>query len=827
MKLYSSRAVVVAGGSASAVYRGDSLVYSSTQVTPATGVFLGQQPQDATSAGGQAQFATSATEAGGGTVSYQWQRKPAGGAFANISGATSQTLTRTGLTRSANNGDAYRAVIVGSSGGTVTTREATLTVPLSLIITQQPTSQTAVNRTASFAVTATHAGGLAISYQWQESTDGQTWGNTPGGTSATLSFSSVPYEYNGKQYRVVVSTPDGETITSNAAVLTVPPSPIQIIQQPTNQTAVNLSATFTVSAAHSQALPMTYQWEESLDGGNVWYLMTDMTGTQLQFASLSYDYNGRMYRVVVSSGVEYSISNEVILTVPPSPVSITSQPQSVSILAGGDASFSVQATHSQGLALSYQWAESDDGGNMWYELEEPSATTNALTLAAVPQAKDGTLIRAEVFDANGQYAISSSATLSVQPACYATLGSRLIITDSLDLTNSLSPTAAYLPIGFGRTVSVSADGLSVAAYAQPYVGVGNYSAIEVFRYELFYGGRWSRTFLLLATASTTTDTPIRSMAMDSQHLRLAYSTLVNNVRRVRVWERNTIDVSFPYEAAQLAPPTTASYSDYGSGVWLNATGDVMAVGATVSGDAYKSAIVYDRVTATTWVARAPSAYDPPSHISSSSYPFGVQAISDNGVSVCVSTPSGTASYPDGITRVFDWDGSLYQWVQRGGDIVGSDASMSGAADRVTVRRASAVVTLDFNGSTWQQVGSVSRIYNASATDPNQQKPLVQAMSSDGSSLVVAEYDAAVASLTIARTYARSGSGGWDQVGSAIEHVTSGGAGSGIVWGAPTSASMSASGNTFVLGSQTAVVYDAQGAFKYCGVAQPYRLGACP
>lgn len=412
MQLNTSEALVAAGNRVTAVYRGSNVVYALEPVAPATGLFLGSQPQDATAVNGQAEFVANATEAGGGTVSYQWQRKPAGGAFANITGATSDTLSLSGLT-SANDGDAHRAVITGSSGSTFTTREATLTVPPPLSITQQPTSQTAVNRAASFSVTAAHSGGLSISYQWQESADGEQWGNLPGGTSATLSFLSVPYEYDGKQYRVVLSSPDGETITSFTAVLTVPPSSIQIIQQPTSQTAVNRSATFSVGAAHSQALPMTYQWEESLDGGNVWYVMEGMTGAQLQIVVVPYDHDGRMYRVVVASGSDYAISAAAVLTVPPPPVSITAQPQSVSITEGDNASFSVQATHSQGLALSYLWSESDDGGEWWYIIEEPSATTNVLTLAAVPIEKDGTLIRAEVSDADGEYATSNAVALNV------------------------------------------------------------------------------------------------------------------------------------------------------------------------------------------------------------------------------------------------------------------------------------------------------------------------------------------------------------------------------------------------------------------------------
>ena len=49
------------------------------------------------------------------TPTIQWQRKPASGSFANISGATSKTYI-TPVLSSANDGDQYRAVITNSAG---------------------------------------------------------------------------------------------------------------------------------------------------------------------------------------------------------------------------------------------------------------------------------------------------------------------------------------------------------------------------------------------------------------------------------------------------------------------------------------------------------------------------------------------------------------------------------------------------------------------------------------------------------------------------------------------------------------------------------------
>ena len=63
----------------------------------------------------------------------------------------------------------------------------------------------------------------AASYQWQASTDGgKTWVNSGanGNETATLSFTAAA-AHNGYKFRCVVRSSTGQTVTSNAAVLTM------------------------------------------------------------------------------------------------------------------------------------------------------------------------------------------------------------------------------------------------------------------------------------------------------------------------------------------------------------------------------------------------------------------------------------------------------------------------------------------------------------------------------------------------------------------------------------------------------------------------------
>jgi hypothetical protein len=77
---------------------------------------------------GTATFAASASIASGASVSYQWQRSyDAGTTWTDIAGATSSTLSLTGLTTS-DSGTRYRAAASATGATTVFSQSATLTV---------------------------------------------------------------------------------------------------------------------------------------------------------------------------------------------------------------------------------------------------------------------------------------------------------------------------------------------------------------------------------------------------------------------------------------------------------------------------------------------------------------------------------------------------------------------------------------------------------------------------------------------------------------------------------------------------------------------------
>ena len=114
------------------------------------------------------------------------------------------------------------AVIV--NGGTLNGADKIKgTVKYAPAITTQPTSQTVKeDEPAAFTVTAS---GSDLTYQWQQSTDsGITWTNIGGATSKTYTISNAAPDWDGRQYRCVVTNSVG-SVTSSAATLTVQENP--------------------------------------------------------------------------------------------------------------------------------------------------------------------------------------------------------------------------------------------------------------------------------------------------------------------------------------------------------------------------------------------------------------------------------------------------------------------------------------------------------------------------------------------------------------------------------------------------------------------------
>lgn len=219
---------------------------SSASLTVGVTATLNSQPNSKTACTGTTTtFSISAT----GATNFQWQVN-SGSSFADItnsalySGATTGTLTITGVTASMNNFQ-YRCII-GSCPAAISSNAATLTVFSFVAFTTQPPSTATIcqNGSVGFNVVAT---GTITDFQWQLSTDGgSTYNNISGANTASLTLSNISLSQDANRYRCRV-TGNCNTLNSNNVLLTVSPTPFFIIGSiPAavciSDTAINLTA---------------------------------------------------------------------------------------------------------------------------------------------------------------------------------------------------------------------------------------------------------------------------------------------------------------------------------------------------------------------------------------------------------------------------------------------------------------------------------------------------------------------------------------------------------------------------------------------------------
>ena len=288
-------------------------------------------------------------------------------------------------------------------------------------ITTQPQSQSvAAGSNALFTVAAT--GTAPLGYQWQFNGIA-----VAGATNTNLALDNVQTA-NGGSYTVVVTNSAGSA-TSAVAVLTVivPPT---ITTQPLSQNATQgTSVTFTV--ATSGTAPFSYQWQ--FNSSNI----SGATASSYTLANVQLTSAGS-YSVVVSNlaGSATSSNATLTVTIPPTPPSITGQPQNQTIIQGGSATFAVAANGTP--PLYYQWS--------LYGTNLSGATGSSYTCANAQPASAGS------------YSVMVSNTLSTATSSNALL---TVIVPPTITTQPLSQTATQ---GMSVTFTVAASGSTPFSY---------------------------------------------------------------------------------------------------------------------------------------------------------------------------------------------------------------------------------------------------------------------------------------------------------------------------------------------------------------------------
>gem|GEM_PF-3696194 len=337
---------------------------------------------------------------------YQWMKSVNGGAFTNITSATSATYT-TAATSITDNGTQYECV-VSNVAGSVTSNAATLTVNVKPSITTQPVNVTVTAPvTATFSVAAT--GMPAPTYRWQQKLPGDSvFTAIIGAINASYTTPATTTANSTAKYECVVTNAAGY-VTSNVVNLTVNPTPAapSITTQPLDVTVTTpAKASFTITASGTPV--PTYQWMNSVNGG-AFTRITGATGASYTTAATTAANNGIKYECVVTNSMGQVTSNAATLMVniPSAPIIVT-QPVNATAAVPATASFTVAANGAP--TPTYQWKKMALGANTFTNIS--GATSATYTTPATTIANSGTKYECVLTNTKGSVT-SNAATLTV------------------------------------------------------------------------------------------------------------------------------------------------------------------------------------------------------------------------------------------------------------------------------------------------------------------------------------------------------------------------------------------------------------------------------
>ena len=306
-----------------------SSVASLTVIAPPA---IDLQPTNETVNVGQpAMFDAGATNGCGDTLAYQWQFDGT-----NVASATSSFLAL--VSAQATDAGNY-ALVATTAAGSTTSAVATLTVIVPPVIATPPANAAVAQGTnATFTVMAT--GYQPFTYQWREG------GQPVNGAQSSVYTRTNPQCADAGGFDVIVGNSAG-SVTSSVAMLTVVAPPV-VVTNPVDQTVVQgQGVTFLAAATNDCGGGLVYQWQFA--GTNIDSATNSMFAiTNVQPASTG------AYAVAVTNLGGSVTSAPALLTVlvPPG---VAALPASVTVGAGMDANFIVNASGS--LPLSYQWRE--------------------------------------------------------------------------------------------------------------------------------------------------------------------------------------------------------------------------------------------------------------------------------------------------------------------------------------------------------------------------------------------------------------------------------------------------------------------------------------
>ena len=311
----------------------------------------------------------------------------------------------------------------------------------------------------SISIKATGDNLDADSFDWYMSDDGITWENCSSdnvtfddvNNISTFSVEIIIMEYDGKQFKCVVTGANGETKESNITKLIVG-FDITITSNPSSIIVINgEDATFKVETSVSdyESDYVRYQWEYCIEESTTWMEIEGATNPSYTKKATIND-NGNKYRCIISNSSMYVISEPATLTVveESKPIIITKQPRDMECTVGDTVSFTITAESNIDAILSYQWQYKNPGYSSWSDATS-GVSSDGTTYTTTPSSTsvNGQKRRCIVTDTEGNSVISNEVTLTVKEKPVEIV---------------MQPVDATVVVGKTVTISIIAEGDDIA-----------------------------------------------------------------------------------------------------------------------------------------------------------------------------------------------------------------------------------------------------------------------------------------------------------------------------------------------------------------------------
>ena len=341
------------------------------------------------------------------TDTYQWQDCSAG-SCQDISGATNASYT----VAPADEGSSIDVVITATNTAGADSMTA---LPTGVVAEAAPGIVAAPNITGTAtdgqlltASSGSFSGGaLTYSYQWQESTDGNTWQNISGATTSTYSLRATDVAERVRVEVTASNSAGSATGTSTATQPVADITPSSTIAPVVSGISVEGDAlTSTTGSFTGDNLSYSYQWQELTDG--IWQ---DLSGATSSSYTIQAGDVGASIRVLVtatnSAGNAVGTSSATGSVTPVAPANTGLPVLSGTAQVGQALTSSPGAFSGVDLTISYQWQACDSTGASCEDI--PGATSASYTPIA---SEVGQTLRATVTATNSGGSISAESPVS-------------------------------------------------------------------------------------------------------------------------------------------------------------------------------------------------------------------------------------------------------------------------------------------------------------------------------------------------------------------------------------------------------------------------------